>query len=387
MKYLHLVWSGLFRRKARTVFTLLSIAVAFLLFGLLDSVREGFANVGSYFQGADRRITISRVSYTLPLPRSLYEHIRAVPGVADVSFATWFGGFYQDPKNFFAGQAVSANYVALYPELQLAPEQDKAFRETRTGALAGEGLARQFNWKIGDKIPLQTPFAQRDGSRTWTFDLVGIYRTPPSQDKSQNYFENTLLVRWDYFDEARQFDVGTVGFYVVKVADSKRVDQIGNAIDALSRGSDHETKTQSEQALSAAFYGQLADVGLIVHGIMAAVFFTLVLLTGNTMMQAVRERTAEIGTLKSLGFKDFSILALVLGESLLMLLFGGGLGLLVAVVAAKGVPALIGDGMPVAPVGPAIWLRAALLMVVVGVAVGAIPAIRGMRLRIVDALR
>lgn len=387
MKYLQLIWATLFRRKVRAILTLLSVVLAFLLFGLLDSVRDAFAQVGAYVPGADRRITISKVSYTLPLPLSLYERIRAVPGVADVTYASWFGGVYQDPRNFFPSQAVAGNYVNLYPEIQLSPQQERAFRETRSAALVGESLARKFHWKVGDKIPFKTAFSQKDGSNTWTFDLVGIYRTHNPELRSEDYFENTLLIRWDYFDEARESSSGTVGWYVVKAADSHQVERIGRAIDALSAGSDHETKTQSEQELSAAYYGQLADVGLIVHGIMAAVFFTLILIAGNTMVQSVRERTTEIAVLKTLGFTNVGVLGLILGESILMCMLGGLIGLICATFSVKSVPALFGTGLLVASVGPAIWLRSVELIIFMGIAVALVPALRGMRLRIVDGLR
>ena len=176
MKYLHLVWAALMRRKTRTLFTLLSVLAAFLLFGLLDSVHSAFTAGSRDVAGVDRLVTISKVSFTLSLPKSLYERIQAVPGVKAVTYANWFGGIYQDPKNFFANIAVAPNFLSLYPEFVIPPEQVKAFHDTRTGAVVGASLARQFGWKIGDKIPLQaTIFPQKDASNTWTCDLVGIF--------------------------------------------------------------------------------------------------------------------------------------------------------------------------------------------------------------------
>jgi putative ABC transport system permease protein len=384
VKYLQLIWSAMFRRKTRTVFTLLSVLAAFLLFGLLDSVRSAFANAANSVAGVDRLITVSKISFTMQLPKSLLPRIQALPGIAEVSYANWFGGIYQDRKNFFANEAVAANFLDLYPEWQLPAEQRAAFRNTRTGAVIGESLADKFHWHLGDKIPLQaTIYPQKNGSNDWTFDLVGIYRAVDPKQKSQ---ENILFFNWDYFDEARQFGNGNVGWYALRVSDSKQAQQVAQAVDALSANSDHETKTQTEQAFNAAFVSQFGDIGLIVGAIMAAVFFTLVLLTGNTMAQAVRERIPEIAVLKTIGFSNRSILALVLAESVLLILLGGAIGLVISGIVVDAVRATLGTSVPMTSVGGAIWLRGLAIMLLIGLLVGALPARRGMRLRIVDAL-
>jgi len=383
VKYFNLIWTALFRRKTRTLFTLLSVMAAFLLFGLLNSVRAAFTSAGHSVAGASRLLTISKVSFTMELPQSLYMRIQTVPGVAEATYANWFGGIYQDPKNFFANEAVAPNFLDLYPEFEMPAAERRAFLETRTGAVVGATLARRFHWKIGDKIPLEaTIFPQKDGSNTWTFDLVGIYHVTNPREKQQ---EGALFFNWKYFDEARQFGNGKVGWYIEKVAQPKDADRVAQAIDALSANSDHETKTQSEAAFQAAFASQLADIGLIVGSIMGAVFFTLVLLTGNTMAQAVRERIPELAILKTVGFSNRSVLVLVLAESVLLLALGGAIGLgladlIVSVILARGTP------FPMSPVGLAIWLQGLALMAFIGLLVGALPARRGMRLRIVDAL-
>lgn len=384
MKYFHLVWAALFRRKTRTVFTLVSVLAAFLLFGLLDSVRSAFAGAGESVAGVDRLVTISKVSFTVQLPKSLEARIAAVPGVAEVAFANWFGGIYQDPKNFFPNEAVSENFFEVMREFELPPDQAEAFRATRTGAVAGAELAHKFGWKIGDRIPLQaTIFPQKDGSNTWTFDLVGIYRIA---DPKQRAGENAMFFNWSYFDEARQFGNGNVGWYIERLADRDAADRVARAIDALSANSDHETKTQTENAFNVAFVSQFADIGLIVGSIMAAVFFTLILLTGNTMAQAVRERIPELAVLKTIGFSSRSVLALVLAESVLLIVLGGVLGLAIAGAMVAAIKGALGSGIPMAPVDALTWVRALALMVGIGVVVGALPALRGMRLRIVDAL-
>ena len=215
MKYFHLVWAALFRRKTRTIFTLLSVLAAFLLFGLLDSVRSAFADAGNTVAGVDRLLTMSKISFTMQLPKSLLPRIEAVPGVKEVAYSNWFGGVYQDPKNFFPNIAVSPNFFSVYSEFELPPDQREAFAKTRTGAVVGEELAKKFHWKIGDKIPLNaTIFPQKDGNNTWTFDLVGIFKD--AQQKNQ---ENQMFFNWDYFDEARQFGNGNIGWYILRVAD------------------------------------------------------------------------------------------------------------------------------------------------------------------------
>ena len=384
MKYLQLVWAALMRHKARTLFTLLSVAAAFLLFGLLDSVRGAFAGAGNSVAGLNRLVTVSKISFTLSLPKSLLERIRAVPGVANVTYANWFGGIYQDQKNFFPNQAVAANYLDAYPEWQISPAERAAFRSTRTGAVVGAALAQKFHWKLGDKIPLQgTIFPQKNGSNTWILDLVGIYRVPDPQQRSQ---ENALLFNWDYFDEARAFGNGNIGWYVVRVADPKTADRVAQSIDALSVNSDHETKTQSEHAFQLAFVSQFGDIGLIVGAIMAAVFFTLILLTGNTMAQAVRERIPELAILKTVGFTSGSVLGLLLAEAILLLLLGGVIGVLLAGLVAKSLQLSMGITLPPIVTAATVWMRSLALMILIGIIVGAMPAYRGLRLRVVDAL-
>ncbi|HEV7491777.1 MAG TPA: ABC transporter permease [Rhodanobacteraceae bacterium] len=382
MKYFHLIWAALFRRKTRTMFTLLSVLAAFLLFGLLDSVRSAFAEAGNSVAGVDRLVTISKISFTMQLPKSLLPRIQAIPGVKDVAYANWFGGVYQDPKNFFPNEAVSPNFFDLFPEFELPADQRQAFNTTRTGAVVGEELAKKFGWKIGDKIPLNaTIFPQKDGNNAWTFDLVGIYKDPKQKNQ-----ENVLFFNWDYFDEARQFGTGNIGWYIERLTDRNQGDAIAKGVDSLSANSDHETKTQTEQAFNVAFVSQFADIGLIVGAIMAAVFFTLILLTGNTMAQAVRERIPELAVLKTLGFTSTNVLGLVLAEAVLLIALGGLIGLAIAAVVVGGLRVSLGSTIPMTPVGASIWLRGIALMLVIGLVVGALPALRGMRLRIVDAL-
>ncbi|MGH8147464.1 MAG: ABC transporter permease [Rhodanobacteraceae bacterium] len=384
MKYFHLVWSALTRRKTRTIFTVVSVLAAFLLFGMLDSVRTAFADAGHSVSGASQLITMSKLGLGSQVPLSLQSRIEAVPGVTAVAYVDWFGGIYQDPKNFFPNEAVSSNYFSVQDAVVLPPEQVKAFQRTRDGAVVGAALAKKFGWKVGDQIPLKaTIWPKKDGSNAWTFSLVGIFHARHASEKG---IENAMFFRWKYFDEARQFGNGSVGWYQEKIASPDQANRVSQAIDTISANSDHETKTETANAFTASFLSQLANIGLIVTGIMAAVFFTLILLTGNTMAQAVRERIPELAVLKTLGFSNRSVLGLVLAESVLLVLIGGVIGTLLAMAVVGGLKAALGQTLPMANVGGSIWGAAIVLMIVIGLVVGVLPALRGMRLRIVDAL-
>jgi putative ABC transport system permease protein len=281
--------------------------------------------------------------------------------------------------------AVEPNYIDLYPEIEVSAAERKAFEATRTGALVGEKLAARFGWKVGDKIPLQsTIFPNRQGDKNWSFDIAGIMHS--KDKKAGGFYDQLFLLHWKYFDETTPYNQGQVGWYVTRVADVNQADQVAKAIDALSANSDHETRTQTEQAATASWMKQLADIGLIVGSIMGAVFFTLLLLSGNTMMQAVRERTGELAVLKTIGFSNTSVLAMVLAESLLLVLIGGVIGLGLAALVIPAVGASSGGMLNLPGVGANSWLLGIMLMIVIGLLVGVLPALRAMRLNIVDAL-
>lgn len=385
MKYLHLIWAELFRRKTRTILTLLSILAAFLLFGLLNGVRESFAEAGKSAAGASRLQTGSKLSFIQTLPLSLDARIKQVDGVETATYANWFGGAYQDPRNQIFSFAVAPNYLDLYPEIEVDPKQREAFNNTRTGILVGELLMKRFGWKVGQKIPLQsTIFPNRDGTKNWSFDIVGTMRS--KDKKSGGWYDNLVLMQWKYFDESTPYNRGETGWYVVRVRDPAQADRVAKAIDALSANSAHETKTMTEQAAFANWMKQTANIGLIVGSIMGAVFFTLLLLTGNTMAQAVRERIPELAVLKTIGFKDGSVLGLVLAESVLLVLIGGVLGLGLSAVLGPIINVGSGGMINMPPVGLSSWMLGLGLMIAIGLLVGALPALRAMRLNIVDAL-
>ena len=382
MKYFSLVWAQLFRSRTRTLLTLLSVVAAFLLFGMLDSVRVAFMSGGSV-EGANRLITASRLSITQSLPIRLEAQIRQVAGVRDVTYGMWFGGIYRDPKDFFPNFSVAPNYFDVYGELEVAPDQLKRWQDTRTGAIVGESLAKDFGWKIGDTIPLQATIFPRGGSNDWPLEMVGTFR---SKDRAvAGNEERQLMMNWKYFDESNDYIKNRVSWYTITLDNPDHASRVAQAIDAISANSDHETKTQTEQAFNQSFAKQFADIGLIVTAIMGAVFFTLLLLTGNTMAQAVRERIPELATLKTLGFQDRTVLALVMVESILLVGLGGAIGM---GLAATILPVLAPQTRGLLPphVPTTTWLVGIGLIIVIGIVVGLLPALRAKRLKIVDAL-
>ena len=382
MKYFPLIWAQLFRSRTRTLLTLLSVITAFMLFGMLDAVRVAF-NSGGSVDGANRLVVASRLSITQTLPVNLRDRIATVPGVRDATYAMWFGGIYQDPKNFFANYSVAPNFFDVYRNYEIPADQLAAFKATRSGAVVGEALAKEFGWKVGDTIPLQATIFPRSGSNDWPLQLVGIFR---ARDRSTaNNEERQLMMNWSYFDESNDYIKSKVSWFTVALDNPAHASRVAQAIDALSANSDHETKSQTESAFQQAFAKQFADIGLIVTSIMGAVFFTLLLLTGNTMAQAVRERIPELATLKTLGFTDGSVLWLVLAEAVLLVGVGGAAGmglaaLVLPVVASKSM------GMLPTSVPMQTWLAGIGLIVLIGLVVGVLPALRARRLKIVDAL-
>jgi putative ABC transport system permease protein len=385
MKYFPLVWATLWRKKTRTIFTLLSVVVAFLLFGVLETVDYAFSHPSNGVTGANKLITTNKYSIVLPLPFADTQQIRSVPGVEEVTWITWFGGYYQEPKNFvFALPVESDTYFNLHRgEFVVSDAQMQAYRSTRTGALANSALMKKYGWKVGDKVPLHsTIWTQKsDGSLDWTFDIVGIFDAKdPTQAGAQ---AQTLLFHYELFDEGRSFGKGTVGWFEERVADPSQAGAVAGRIDALFANSPNETKTQPANDFTMAFIKQLGDIGFVLRAILGAVFFTLLFLTGNTMMQSVRERIPELAVLKTLGFGDGQVLALVLAESLLLCVIAAIIGLalsygMLPVIAQVGLQGVELSALALLPgIGVAV-----LLALIVGLP----PALRAMRLNIVDAL-
>lgn len=378
-----LVLSNLGRRKARTLLTIGSVAVAFLLLGILVVVARAFT-LGVDLSGADRLMTINKVSLIQPLPVAYSSRIRAVEGVAGATHATWFGGTYQDPKHFFAKfPVVPEEYFAIYSDLfELPDEAMERWLRTRDGVVVGRGIAERFDWQVGDRVPIIPDIWQKKGGGPWELEVVGIY------DVKEAGADNTqLLMRYDYFDEARAFGEGLVGWYIVQIADSSRAAEVAERIDEQFANSSAETKTSTERAFVQAFANQIGDIGLISAGILIAVFFTILLVAGTTMAQSVRERVGEIGALKAMGFSDRSVLGLVLAEACVISFCGAALGLGLAMLMIPGLAKAVQDYLVLAQLPlPSLALGAGIALLL-GLVAGGPPAIAAMRLQVADALR
>lgn len=382
MKFLSLLLSGFRRKKTRTILTLLSILVAFVLFGYLAAVKQAF-DMGVSVAGADRLLTRHRISLIRPLPESYEPRIERIKGVSNAVHSTWFGGVYQKPTNFFPQIAVPPeDFMDVYPEYLLDDEEKTAWLETRTGAIAGRALADRYGWKIGDRIPLEaTIWQKKDGGQTWEFDLVGIYEgAEKGTDTGQFFF------RYDYLDEARMMGAGQVGWYTLRIDDPENAARVAAEIDEEFANSPYETKTEPEGAFLQGFANQMGNISIMLKAILSAVFFTILLVTGNTMAQAVRERTQEIAVLKALGFTHTGVLFLVLFEAMLIVCTGGFAGLALAwFLTTYGDPTK--GALPVFFIPLADLAVGVLIVLLMGLAAGILPAIQAQRLRIADALR
>ncbi len=382
MKYLHLIWSNLKRKKVRTTLTLLSILIAFVLFGYMVAIKTAF-DMGVSVAGADRLVVRHKVSIIQLLPESYEARIEEIDGVADATHATYFGGVYQKPTNFFAQLPVKPEeYMAMYPEFILPEEQMEAWLSTRTGAIAGRATAEKYGWEVGDRIPIQaTIWLRQGGEQTWEFDLVGIY------DGAEQATDTTqFLFRYDYFDEARQMGGGQIGWYLVRVDDPDLAVQVADAIDVEFANSPAETSAETEMAFVQGFAKQVGNIGAIMVGVLSAVFFTILLVAGNTMAQAVRERLNEIGVLKAIGFTDGQVLGMVLAESCLLAILGGGIGLALGwYLISLGDPT--GGALPIFYFPKGALAIGATMAIGLGLVAGILPALQASRLRVADALR
>lgn len=382
MGYAYLVWSNLKRKKLRSALTFLSIMVAFILFGFLASIKQALVG-GVSLAGADRLVVRHKVSIIQLLPQTYQQRMQRLPGVATAVHQTWFGGRYQESKYFFMQcPVVPQEFLSMFPEVLLPEAQQKAWLATRTGAIVGRKTAERFKWKIGDRVPIiSSIWPNSDGSRVWEFDVVGIF-----DGRDKNTDTTGLFFHYGYFDEARPMGKGQVGWYTIRVKDPAQAAEVAKAVDREFENSSEETKTEPEGAFVQGWANQVGNIALITAAILGAVFFTILLVTGNTMAQSVRERFGEIGVLKAVGFTNGKVLGLVLAESCLLAVLAGVSGLLLA-------KALTSGGDPTGGMLPLFFFPTHDLVLGIGfsiglgVVAGIFPALQAMRLRVADALR
>jgi putative ABC transport system permease protein len=376
MKFLPLLFSNFKRHKLRTILTVLSIIVAFILFGYLAAIRKAF-DMGVSVAGQDRLVVRHKVSLIQLLPASYEAEMEKIEGVENATHNTWFGGVYQEPRNFFAQIAVEpSEHFGMYPEFLLPQDQKDAFVRTRTAAIVGRVTAERFGFKVGQKIPLQaTIWRPKSGGNTWTFD--GAHK---ETDTSGFYFHS------EYLQENNVFGAGQVGWYVIRVKDPAQAEQVAKRVDEHFANSPAETRTETEGAFIKGFAEQMGNIGAIVRAILTAVFFTILLVAGNTMAQSVRERINELGVMKAIGFTDSTVLTFVLLESLIVAVVGGAIGLTLAWFAiAAGDPT--NGALPIFFFPPVDLIMGVVFAFALGIITGLIPAIQAMRLNPVEALR
>lgn len=383
MNDLVLIRKNLFRKKLRAILMIVSILIAFAIFGVLASFERAF-NAGQDRAAADRLVVVNKINFTQPLPISYYNRVAAIDGVREVSHLNWFGGYYQDPRNFLIVMAVEPeSYMKLYDsDFVIAPEARSAFIRERTGALVGERMMAKWGWKVGDHIPISSNiFSQKNGSHTWDFTIVGSFagRTPQNDT-------NIMLLQYAYFDETRSFGKDQIGWLALRTASSAMNDQVTKAIDQMFANSPYETATDTEKAFNKAFAAQLGNIALIVGLVVGAAFVTILMIVGNTMVMTVRERTREIGVLKTLGFSGGRILRMVLGESILLALIGGLPGLAIAFILIANMRESLMTFVPTLAMPPDIAAAAVGLMLTLGILTGLVPALGAMRLKIAAAL-
>jgi putative ABC transport system permease protein len=378
-----LVRKNLFRRKLRAILMIVSILIAFLIFGVLAGVYASFT-AGEDRAAADRLVVVNKVNFTQPLPIAYYNRVRSVAGIRQVTHANWFGGYYQDPKNFLVVMAVEPEtYTDIFSrDFDFAPEARQAFIRTRTGAMVGEAMARKWGWKVGDRVPIASNiFSQRNGSHTWDLDIVGIFTGKTPQNDT-----NLMFFQYNYFDETRSFGKDTIGWLVLQTANSADNDPIAKTIDAMFVNSTAETATDTEKAFNKAFAAQFGNIALIVILVVGAAFVTILMIVGNTMALTIRERTREIGVLKTLGFSGGRILGLVLGESVLLALLGGLPGLALAALVTVLLRPSVSNLLPGFALTGEIVAEAIGLMLALGLITGLIPGLNAMQLKIAIAL-
>ena len=386
MKFFPIVWRNLLRRKFRTIFTIGAVFFAFMLFGVLMAIKSAFG-MNLQLAGQERLMTIDKVSIINPLPASYEDRIRQVKGVTDITHANWFGGYYQEVRNQFATFATDPeSWLRVYSkEYELPDDQKKAFIADRTGAVVGVDTAKKYGWKVGQKIPINGTIYRRPDGGPWEFTIDGIYDSRiKGADKTQLLF-NYLYLRETIPEQSGFRD--KYNWYVLTVDNPDRSADIANAIDAMFANSPNETKTNTEKAFVSDWAKQIGDIGQIMMWIVAMAMFTILLVTGNTMAQAIRERTNELAVLKTLGFPDGRILRMVLAESLLIGLAGGGTGLVISYILITRVGDPTGGLLPAFYFPTSSVMLGVVLVLALGLASGLLPAWQAGRLRIVDALR
>jgi len=383
MKDLYLIYKNLTRKKLRLFLTCFTIFIAFLIFGAVTAL-QGALNSGVEMSADNRLITVNKINFTQPLPFAYVNKVQNIAGVKEVSYANWFGGFYQEPAKQVVTMAVDPiTYFSVYEELVLPDEQKSKWQKNRRGAVVGQRLAKTYNWKVGDTVPMSSNiFSNKDGTQTWELQIEGIFTAKDPQTDT-----GYMLFHYKYFMETQIWGGDNVGWLMLTTTDTNLNEQVAKAIDDSFANSAAETQTSTEAAFNKAFIEQIGNIGLIIFGVVFMAFFTILVVVGNTMVLAIRERTGEIAVLKTLGFSSMRVFRMILIESCLLAFFGGLLGLGGAYLAVLWASAAMARFLPNLVLDQGIVLQALGYMLLLGLITGIVPALRALKLNIVSGLQ
>lgn len=382
MKDLFLIFKNLTRKPLRLFLTMFATFVAFLIYGTLTTFQVAIDS-GVELSADDRLIAVNKINFTQPLPISYVNRVKALPNITGVTHLNWFGGYYQDPQNVIVMFAVDEeSFLSVYNELVLPDDERSAWLQNRQGLIAGRSVAERLGWKVGDRVPVNSNiFSQADGSSAWEFDIVGIYSGTDEQTDT-----NSVYFHFDYFNETQTFGRDFIGFMGIRTVDPELNESVIKSVDDMFANTPFETETVPEKTFNQAFIEQIGNLSLILGSVVFAAFFIILVIVGNSMVLAIRERTSEIGVLKTLGFRSTRIFFMVLAESLLLAILSGALGLIATNAAIGALNGISEIQLPVLVLKPEIIVEAIVIMIGLGLVTGIIPAVNALRLNIITAL-
>jgi len=381
MSDLYLVYKNLTRKKMRLFLTCFAIFIAFLIFGSISALK-GSLDSGVEMSADNRLVVVNKTNFTVSLPYAYVNKVKSIEGVKDVTHANWFGGYYQEPSKPLVSMAVDPeSYFKVYNELVLPAAQKQAWLKNQSGMLIGERMAKSYGWKVGDTVPISSNiFSHKDGGHTWDFKVDGIFSAREKQTDT-----GYMIFHYKYFKETQSFGENSIGWIVLTTDSADINDQVAKLIDEGFANSSAETETSTEKAFNKAFIEQIGNIGLIIYGVVFMAFFTILIVVGNTMVLAVRERTKEIAVFKTLGFSSFRVFKMIMSESLLLSFFGGLLGMGAAVMIVNVASEQLSRVLPNMILSQSIFLHAIGYMLLLGLITGIIPAFNALRLNIVSA--
>ena len=381
MNDFYLIIKNITRKKLRLALTLFSIFIAFTIFGAITALKSSLDS-GIDMSADNRLVVVNKINFTVSIPYAYVNKIQAIDGVKDLTHANWFGGYYQEPSAQIMSFAVDPeSYFQVFDELLVEPTNFQTWLNNQTGMLVGERLAKVYGWKVGDRVPISSNiFSQKTGGQTWEFTVDGIFRAEDLKVDT-----GYMVFHYKYFRETNSYGGDNVGWLTLTTTDAGLNESVAKAIDDSFANSGAETETSTEKAFNKAFLEQIGNIGLIIFGVVFMAFFTILIVVGNTMVLAIRERTNEIAVLKTLGFTSMRIFNMVLAESLLLAFIGGLLGLTAAHLIVQAMSDQLAKFLPNIAVDQGVVVQALMYMTLLGLITGIMPALNALRLNIVTA--